>query len=99
VRWWLYRVGTLVAVVFIGAAIMYPYQPCPHLNATIGPRTYPPALLEALASCGRWHVALRVQMALTGILLALVIAFIGARIDRLIGRSRGLKGAALLPSP
>jgi hypothetical protein len=35
-------------------------------------------------------VALRLELAATGILIALIIAFIGARIDQLILRSRGV---------
>jgi hypothetical protein len=70
---------------------MYPYPKCVR-DVRMGIRA-------PLPYCdASWHVPLRVEIAVTGILLALLIAFIGARIDRLIVRSRGLRGAALLPS-
>ena len=45
-----------------------------------------------------WPLALRIDLALTGVVAGLLIAFIGAWIDRLIVRSRLSKGLALLPS-
>jgi hypothetical protein len=45
-----------------------------------------------------WPTLVRIEVALTGVLVGLLIAFIGARIDHLIVRSRLSKGVALLPS-
>jgi hypothetical protein len=92
VRWWLYRIATAVAASFVAVAIVY----LPHCKAYYGNRiqTHPVVL-----SCHPpWPTLMRIEVALTGVLVGLLIAFIGARIDRMIVRSRGLRGAALLPS-
>ena len=99
-RWWLYRIATLVAVASVGAAAMYPYLPCPHPNPNqiLGLHVYPPGLIHTLAECGRWHIPVRIEIAFTGILVALVLTLVGARIDRLVLRSRRRRGVGLLSS-
>lgn len=95
VRWWLYRIATGVAVLFVGGAAIYPYPKCLRLTS-IQPRITAFHLPPCDAS---WHIPLRIEVALTGILIGLIIAFIGARLDHLILRSRRHRGVALLPSP
>jgi hypothetical protein len=86
----------MVAVVFMGAAAIYPYPRCPVIYQHPGGRILTPFELN---SCDRsWHIPLRIEVALTGILIALVIAFIGARIDQLILRHRRSRGVGLLPT-
>jgi hypothetical protein len=91
VRWWLYRIATAVAFSSVAAAIVY--LPSCVLGSGGRIHTNPPI------SCHpRWPISLRIDLALTGLLVGLLIAFIGARIDCLIVRSRLSKGVALLPS-
>jgi hypothetical protein len=93
VRWWLYRIATAVAASFVAAAIVDLPLPC---KAYFGNRiqTHP----VVVRSCHPWPTSLRIDLALTGILVGLLIAFIGARVDRLIVRSRELRGVDLLLS-
>jgi len=93
VRWWLYRVATAVAASLVAVAIVDLPLPC---QRYFGNRiqTHP----VVVRSCHPWPTSLRIDLVLTGILLGLLIAFIGARVDHLIVRSRGSKGGALLPA-
>lgn len=94
VRWWLYRLATAVAASFLAVAILFPscrffLSRVPATGGRIGPPVFHP--------CPPWSISFRVEMALTGILVGLAIAFIGALIDHLIVRSRRSRGVDPFP--
>jgi hypothetical protein len=78
VRWWLFRIAMIVVVVSFFAAAMVPLPNC-------GPPILHPGPFPAGPPCdSSFHIPLRLQIAATGIVVAFVIAFIGARLDQLI---------------
>lgn len=92
-RWWLYRIATAVAASFVAAAMVYLPDPC---KAIVGAGT---RISTRHFKCHpTLAVVLRIELALTGILIGFVIAFVGARIDGLILRSRRARGVGRLPS-
>jgi hypothetical protein len=92
-RWWLYRIAVAVAVPFVVVAALYP----PHFSRGTflgsGGRIHQPVSFNP-----SWPFFMRIDLALTGIIVGFVIAFIGARIDHLIVESRRARGIDLLPS-
>ena len=86
-----------VVVVFFGFAAMVPIPNCPPAIEYLWPGIHP---LPAGPACdASWHIPLRLELAATGIIIALLIAFIGARIDQLVVRSRRVRAARLLLQP
>src|SRR5438128_1722099 len=86
IRWSLFRLAMIVGVVFFGAAIMVPPPDCAAILGSlrtigIGPIVLPPC-------DSSWHIGLRLAVAATGIATALVLAFLGARLDQMIVRKR-----------
>src|SRR5438132_4409459 len=84
IRWSLFRLAMIAGVVFFGAAIMVPPPDCPALIPRSGF-----GLRRSISSCDpSWHIALRLEVAATGIVVALILAFLGARVDQLVVRTR-----------
>ena len=76
----------IAGVVFFGAAIMIPPPNCAAILrsvSTIGFRH-----IELPPCDSSWHIGLRLAIAATGIVVALVFAFFGARLDQLVVRRR-----------
>jgi hypothetical protein len=76
----------IAGVVFFGAAIMVPPPNCAAILGSVAIIGLHHA--EQLSCDASWHFALRLEIAATGIGIALVVAFLGARLDRMVVRRR-----------
>jgi hypothetical protein len=94
VRWWLFRLGVVAVVLSVGAAAMIPRPPvCSaiyHFPDYRGP-------VGNLSCDTSWHVGVRLAIVATGILLALALSFLGARLDGMALRRRRARGLIRTP--
>jgi uncharacterized membrane protein len=87
VKWWLWRLATIAVVVFVFAAAMVPFPTCGSFTAPYtGPGHGPPQHFCTLD----YRIALRVEVALTGVVIALLLVGLGTLLDR-----RHRRGASL----
>jgi len=82
VKWWLWRLATVAVVVFFFAAAMVPWPVCEVFTRAL------PTPVDGLHHFGRvctppgYQWALRIQIALTGALIALLLIGLGSLLDR-----------------
>jgi hypothetical protein len=89
VRWWLFRLGVVAVVLSVGAGAMLPRPPvCSaiyHFPGYRGP-------VGNFYCDTSWHIGPRLAIAATGIVLALGLSFLGARLDGMVLRRRRARG-------
>jgi hypothetical protein len=82
----MFRLAMIAGVIFFGAAAMIPPPNCAAILRSVSTLGIRPIVLPPCESS--WHIGLRLAIAATGIVIALVLAFLGARLDQMIVRKR-----------
>jgi hypothetical protein len=85
-KWWLWRLATVAVVVSFFAALMVPWPKVCQFDLGPSPRIKPSDVARLLHELGcdppNYQIALRIEVALTGVLVALLLVGLGNFLDR-----------------